>query len=1019
MPPIQSLRFPVEQAEKVALALYGLSARAYALPGEVDFTYHLKADSGVEYTLKISRPDLDPVNWEMQNAVMLHLAGKALPLQLPRPLPDQAGAFIPTIPDEEGRIRYVRLLTWVPGKVWAKANPITSPTLESLGAALGQVSGALQDFDHPATHRFYRWNISEMLWTEDYLDHLPAGPQREMADYFIRGFRETVVPALPEMRRSVHYQDANDYNILVRSSREGHPADWHYAVSGFIDFGDTIYTHTINELACGCAYAIMDRKDPLADAAAMVRGFHGVFPLTDKEVEVLYHMIAARLVISVVTSAINKQKEPDNAYLLISERPAWDLLEKWRQIHPALAHYTFRAACGWEPCPKVAAFEQWAAGKRKGGAMKVVETNQLPIRVDLSIGSKDLGHNTRFDEIGAFHRTIDELRQGRVAIGGYGEVRPFYTTDIYAVTTDSGPAWRTVHLGLDVWADAGTPVFCPVDGEVYSVHNNAGEKNYGPTIILRHNPADGPEFYTLYGHLALTSLHGVKAGQKVRKGQTIAAIGPAPENGNWPPHLHFQVMLDMLGEQTDFPGVAFPEKRGVWMSICPDPGLLLEASWRQAGADQLEDRDIIQYRKAHLGKSLSLSYRQPLHMVRGYGQYLYDHSGRRYLDTVNNVPHVGHQHPRIFRALTRQAALLNTNTRYLHEEITGFAEELLALFPKELCVVHFVNSGSEANELALRMARTYTGQKDMVVLQWGYHGNTNACVEHSAYKFDRKGGKGAPDFVHAAPMPDCFRGKYRGNPKAVGHLYAEEVRDLIGRVEAAGKKIAGFLGESILSCGGQVELPPNYLKKVYGYVRAAGGVCIADEVQTGFGRVGDTWWAFQTQGVVPDIVTLGKPIGNGHPLGAVVCSRPVADAFANGMEYFNTFGGNPVSCAVGREVLRVIRDEKLMNHATAVGIYLTRAFKQLKEKYPIIGEFRGNGLFLGAELIRDPDTLEPATAEATYLVNRLRETGILASQDGPDDNVIKIKPPMCFSLEDADFFLEAFEQVLAEDFMRQ
>nr|HMQ64301.1 phosphotransferase [Flavilitoribacter sp.] len=440
MPPFHSLRFPAEQAEKIALDLYGLSARADALPGEVDFTYHLKADNGVEYTLKISRPDLDLVNWEMQNAVMLHLAGKALPLQLPRPLPDQAGVFIPTIPDEEGRIRYVRLLTWVPGKVWAKANPITSPTLESLGAALGQVSGALQDFDHPATHRFYRWNISEMLWTEDYLDRLPAVPQREMVDYFIRGFRETVIPAMPELRRSVHYQDANDYNILVKADLDGHPADWHYDVSGFIDFGDTIYTHTINELACGCAYAVMDRKDPLAAAAAMVRGFHGVFPLTEKEVEVLYHMIAARLVISVVTSAINKQKEPDNAYLLISERPAWDLLEKWRQIHPALAHYTFREACGWEPCPKAGAFKNWANQVPGNGWPKVVDMDEQPVWLDLGIGSKDLGHNTRFDEIGAFYRTIDELRKGRVAIGGYGEGRAFYNTDAYTVMTESGAA---------------------------------------------------------------------------------------------------------------------------------------------------------------------------------------------------------------------------------------------------------------------------------------------------------------------------------------------------------------------------------------------------------------------------------------------------------------------------------------------------------------------------------------------------------------------------------------------------
>lgn len=1011
MPAFHTLRISPEEAQSRALTIFGLRAVARALPGEVDFTYHLHSENGLEYTLKISRPDLDLENWEMQNAVMLHLAGKKIPLTLPQPLTDKTGGLIPAFQDEEGRTRYVRLLTWVPGVIWAKANPITTQTLQSLGEALGHISRALEDFAHPATQRFYRWNISEMLWTKEYQHYLAPGEQTDTVNFFVRGFEQEVVPSMPGLRHSVHYHDANDYNILLRQTSDV------YEVCGVIDFGDTIVTHTINELACACAYAVMGRKDPLEAAAEVLRGFHRVYPLLENEIAVLYQMIAARLVISVTTSAINKQKEPDNRYLLISEAPAWELLAKWRQIPPALAHFTFREACGWEPCPKAKAFREWAAIAIGSIADPIAITD--PIALDLSIGSLDLGHDSRFDKTDAFHQTIDELRQGEPGIGGYGETRPFYTTDAYTVEGDNGPVWRSVHLGTDIWMEAGTPVASPVDGVVYSLQDNAGDKNYGPTIILKHQPAGGPEFYTLYGHLSPASLTGLTPGQKVGQGEVIATIGAAPENGNWPPHLHFQIMLDMLGQTGDFPGVTFPEKKRVWLSICPDPGLLFRVSGRDA--DVAENRrvdEMLEFRKNHLGKSLSLSYKRPLHMVRGYMQYLYDETGRRYLDTVNNVPHVGHQHPRVVRALGRQAALLNTNTRYLHREIVGFAEELLKFFPEELCVVHFVNSGSEANELALRMARNFTGQKDMIVLESGYHGNTNACVEHSSYKFDGKGGKGAPDFVHVAPMPDGFRGKYRGSTAAVGSLYAEAVGELIQKVQARGRRIAGFLGETILSCGGQIVPPPDYLKRVYGYVRSAGGVCIADEVQTGFGRVGDAFWAYELQGVTPDIVTLGKPIGNGHPLGAVVCTRPIAEAFANGMEYFNTFGGNPVSCAVGRAVLRVIREEQLQQHAASMGTYLIRGLHQLAAQHPIICEIRGHGLFLGVEMNLDPETLKPATAETTYLVNRMREHGILMSQDGPDNNVLKIKPPMCFNRENADYLLGTLDKILKEDFMR-
>ena len=430
----------------------------------------------------------------------------------------------------------------------------------------------------------------------------------------------------------------------------------------------------------------------------------------------------------------------------------------------------------------------------------------------------------------------------------------------------------------------------------------------------------------------------------------------------------------------------------------------------------LTTENILNSRRKNLGRSLSISYQKPLHIVRGYGQYLYDSNGRRYLDTANNVAHVGHQHPRVVRAAKRQIEVLNTNTRYLHENIVLFAEELLATFPPELSVVHFVNSGSEANELAMRMAEAYSGQKDMVAVEVGYHGNTARCIDVSSYKFDGKGGKGAPPTTQIVPIPDSFRGIYRG--ENTGGKYAEHVLKAIEKIQAQGRNVGGFICESILSCGGQVVLPEGYLKKAYQHIRAAGGVCIADEVQVGFGRVGEKFWGFELQNVVPDIVTMGKPIGNGHPLAAVVTTAEVAEKFANGMEFFNTFGGNPVSCAIGREVLQIVKDENLQQHAFEIGEYLKKGLKDLQTRFPIIGDVRGHGLFLGFELIKNPETLEPAAEAAIYLANRMRERGILMSTDGPFHNVLKIKPPMCFDRGNVEFLMENLQRVLGEDFLR-
>jgi 4-aminobutyrate aminotransferase-like enzyme/Ser/Thr protein kinase RdoA (MazF antagonist) len=417
-------------------------------------------------------------------------------------------------------------------------------------------------------------------------------------------------------------------------------------------------------------------------------------------------------------------------------------------------------------------------------------------------------------------------------------------------------------------------------------------------------------------------------------------------------------------------------------------------------------------RRARISGTLSTAYREPIKMVRGRGQFLIDAGGRPYLDLVNNVCHVGHCHPRVVEAGQRQMARLNTNTRYLYDGLTEYADRLCATLPAPLEVCFFVNSGSEANELALRLARARTGRRDVLVVEGAYHGHTGGLVEISPYKFMGRGGAGRPGpGVHVVPMPDGYRGAHRGRDRAAGEAYGDEVRAV---VERAGAPIAAFITEPLLSCGGQVVPPPGWLETAFAHVRAAGGVCIADEVQTGFGRVGTHSWAFEAQGVVPDVFVLGKPMGNGHPMGAVITTREIADSFETGMEFFSTFGGNPVSCAIGLAVLDVIHDEGLQRNAFEVGAHFRDGLTALMHEHPLIGDVRGLGLFLGVELVRDRQTREPATSEAAELVNRLRHRGILASTDGPDANVIKIKPPMVIDKDDVDMALRVIGQELRD-----
>jgi 4-aminobutyrate aminotransferase-like enzyme len=422
--------------------------------------------------------------------------------------------------------------------------------------------------------------------------------------------------------------------------------------------------------------------------------------------------------------------------------------------------------------------------------------------------------------------------------------------------------------------------------------------------------------------------------------------------------------------------------------------------------------EMLSARRRVIGRNVSIGYRRPVHLVRGAMQYLFDQDGRRYLDGYNNVPHVGHCHPRIVEAAERQMRALNTNTRYLHESLARYAARLTATLPEPLRVCYLVSSGSEANELALRLARAHTRRRDLIVLDAAYHGNTTTLIDISPYKFNGPGGAGRPSWVHVVPVPDVYRGAHKKDDPQAGAKYAAAVARSLDQMRANGAAPCGFIAESCPSVAGQIMLPPGYLAAVYGSVREAGGVCIADEVQTACGRLGTHFYGFEQQDVVPDIVVLGKPIGNGHPIGAVVTTAEIAASFDNGMEFFSTFGGNTVSCAIGLAVLDVLEDERLQAHAQRVGAHLLARLRSLIDQRPLIGDVRGSGLFIGVELVRDRDTLEPATTEASDVVNRLREEGILIGTDGPHHNVLKIRPPMPFNAEDADVLVSTLASLV-------
>ncbi|MFK7806917.1 MAG: phosphotransferase, partial [Saprospiraceae bacterium] len=459
---------------------FSLNGKIKDLPGEEDYNYYFRSEDNKEYTVKVSRPDTDIANLLFQGAVLKHLSKKSIGLKLPEIIHTKSGEGIVFLENKS----FLRLQKWVPGKMLSEARYRSPELLQSWGATCGLFSKALEDFDHPTAHRFYKWNPSETLYSRTkFREFIKDEQQLEVADYFWNLFETTALPHLPKLRKSVNYNDAHEHNLLITQK------DFNTRVHGVIDFGDALYTETINELAIACAYAGMRIADPLEAMSQVVWGYHQMYPIREEELEVLFPLIAARLMITAASSAYNKVQEPENEYLLISEKPAWDLLNKLSEIPPNFAKFTFRKTCGLVPCKKEDYFNYWIKSAKDSFAPIIDFQNKKYTSLDLSVGSLSLGHNTNFDSNNAFTKTIKRIlaeADAAIGIGGYLEARPVYTTDAYAEKGNYGRRWRTIHLGIDVWTKADTPVHAPLDGIVHSFQDNDQDRDYGPTIVLQH-----------------------------------------------------------------------------------------------------------------------------------------------------------------------------------------------------------------------------------------------------------------------------------------------------------------------------------------------------------------------------------------------------------------------------------------------------------------------------------------------------------------------------------------------------
>jgi Ser/Thr protein kinase RdoA (MazF antagonist) len=569
--------FTAQDAARLAGEHYALPAQARCLPSERDQNFLLQTESGERFVLKIANATEQRALLEAQNRVMEHLAGYVS--FCPRVLQSVNGEEIITLQSQDGTDHFARLVTYLPGKPLGNVERHSPKLLRDLGYKIGQVTSALQTFDHPALHRDFHWDLAkgpEIIRKYESLIREPA--LRATVLQLAARFEETTAPRLPALRKGIIHNDANDFNLLAGGGDDLYTQD--QTILGLIDFGDMLHSYTVSDLAVAIAYVMLGKPDPLEAAALVAQGFHAACPLTDEELAALFGLVTMRLCMSACIAADQQARQPENEYLGISQAPIRETLPRLAAIHPRFAEAVFRDACGLTPAPAAEEVTAWLRSQTDAFASPLdLDLRAGPVAIlDLGVSSplfsSDPDENIASRLTPRLQAAMAESG-APVGVGRYDEARYFYISPAFAAGDKVTDEYRTLHLGIDLFAPAGAPVYAPLEGIVFACNDNNAPQDYGPVIVLEHKSKEHPTFYTLYGHLSRASLDGKRLGQRIEKGERLASIGESEANGGWSPHLHFQVITDLLDLGTGFPGVARSSQRKVWTSLCPDPNLIL------------------------------------------------------------------------------------------------------------------------------------------------------------------------------------------------------------------------------------------------------------------------------------------------------------------------------------------------------------------------------------------------------------------------------------------------------------
>jgi len=950
-----------QQALELLEVHYGLRGTLQSLGSQQDLNYRLDSDQG-RFVLKICRDDYAALELQAQHAALKHLSGYP-ELRVPRVIPAKNGEDLLTL-DVAGQTVHVRLLDYIDGRSLTHLKHLGHELVAGLGRLCGQMDLALADFQHPGLERTLQWDARHAhTLIEHLLPVIADEPQRALIAQVARNAGQRLQPLAAKLPVQAIHMDITDDNVVCRRDPQRH-----WQLQGVIDFGDLVRTWRITDLSVTCAALLHHAEgDPFCILPA-IRAYHAVNPLQNEELLALWPLIVARAAVLVLSGEQQVSIDPGNEYSRANLTHEWEI---------------FRVATS-VPFELMEAAILTAAGQALPTIVSEGFAPLLPSLVGREFALIDLGVLSPHFEAGNWEQDgIDErlLLEAAAAHGlaasRYGQYR------LSRTRPDSAEEPSTCALHVQLQVPVGTTIESPFAG-------------------VLHIAADG----TLRLDSAQLSvrLWGVKpslhAGAALVKGQVLGEVSGG-----------LKVQL-CRGVTLSPPLFCTPSRAAAWQALCPSPAALLGLACD--AEPELDPHTLLARRDASFARSQKHYYVDPPRIERGWRNHLIDMQGRSYLDMLNNVAVLGHGHPRMAAVASRQWSLLNTNSRFHYAAIAEFSERLLALAPDSMDRVFLVNSGSEANDLAIRLAWAYSGGRDMLSVLEAYHGWTvGADAVSTSIADNPQALSSRPDWVHPVTAPNTYRGEFRGQDSAPD--YVRSVEQQLNKLDERKRQLAGFICEPVYGNAGGIALPPGYLKQVYGLVRERGGVCIADEVQVGYGRMGHFFWGFEEQGVVPDIITMAKGMGNGQPLGAVITRREIAEALEAEGYFFSSAGGSPVSCRIGMAVLDVMEEEKLWENAQIVGGHFKERLQALIDRHPLVGAVHGSGFYLGLELVRNRETLEPATEETALLCDRLRELGIFMQPTGDYLNILKIKPPMCTTRQSVDFFVDMLSKVLDEE----